>query len=62
MSEETVMEFFGPDNVAIRKVRFFVLSTSSLLSLVLIQDNNSFESTFHPETKVKEVMLKFRTF
>ena len=57
MSEEEVMQFFGPDNVAIQKVRFIVLSTSSLISLVLIQDNVSFEVMFHPDSKVKEVVL-----
>ena len=57
MSEEAVMQFFGPDNVAIQKVRFIVLSTSSLISLVLIQDNVSFEVMFHPDSKVIEVIL-----
>ena len=62
MSEEAVMQFFGPDNVAIRKVRFFVLSTASLISLVLIQDNHTVEATMYPDTKVGEVILKLQKF
>ena len=57
MSEEVVIQFFGPDNVAIQKVRFFVLVTSSLISLVLIQDNHYFETLMYPDTKIKEVIL-----
>ena len=62
MSEEAGIQFFGPDNVAIQKVRLFVLSTSSLVSLVLIQDNHFIESTMYPDTKVREVILKLHTF
>ena len=62
MSEEAVMQFFGPDNVAIQKVRLFVLFTSSLISLVLIQDNHYFETLMYPHTKIKEVIITFHTF
>ena len=62
MSEEAVMQFFGPDNMAIQKVRFFVLFTSSLISLVLIQDNHYFETLMYPHTKIKEVIITFHTF
>ena len=57
MSEEAVMQLFGPDNVAIQKVRFIVLSISSLFSLMLIQDNHSIEVTMNPNAKVKEVIF-----
>ena len=62
MSEEAGIQFFGPDNVAIQKVRFIVVSTSSLFSLVLFQDNVSFEVTFYPDAKVQEVILYYHSF
>ena len=62
MSEEAGIQFFGPDNVAIQKVRFIVVSTSSLFSLVLFQDNVSFEVTFYPDAKVQEVILCYHSF
>ena len=62
MSEEAGIQFFGPDNVAIQKVRFIVVSTSGLISLVLFQDNINFESIFNPDIKVKEVISYYYSF
>ena len=62
MSEEAGIQFFGPDNVAIKKVRFIALSTCCLISLVLMQDNHSIEAMMYPNTNVREVISNFTNF
>ena len=59
LSEEDGIQFFGPDNVAIRKVRLIVISTSSLITLVLINDVGHFEHTFYSGAQMKQVIKKF---
>ena len=58
LSEEDGIQFFGPDNVAIKKVRLIVISTSSLITLVLINDVGHFEHTFYSGTQMKQVIIK----
>ena len=57
MSEEAGIQFFGSDNVAIWKVRLIVITTSSIMSIVLIQDSGNFETVFYPDTTIKEVIF-----
>ena len=59
MSEEAGIQFFGPDNVAIRKVRLIVISSSGIISLALILDSGNFERTFYPDTIIYHVMIIF---
>ena len=59
MSEEAGIQFFGPDNDAIRKVRLIVISTSGIISLALILDSGNFERTFYPDTIIYDVMIIF---
>ena len=56
MSEEAGIQMFGPDNVAIQRVRIIVISISVPISMVLLQDTGYFEVTFYPDTKIKEVI------
>ena len=58
LSEEDGIQFFGPDNVAIRKVRLIVISMSGLITLVLINDVGYFEHTFSSGTQMKQVIIK----
>ena len=62
LSEEAGIQFFGPDNEAIRKVRLIVISTSSLISLALIKDSGYFEQYFYADTKIKQVNIKFSNY
>ena len=59
MSEEAGIQFFGPDNVAIRKVRLIVISSSGIFSLALILDSGNFERTFYPDTTIYHVIIIF---
>ena len=59
MSEEAGIQFFGPDNVAIQRVRIIILATSGLLSLVLIQDPGSFKLIFYPSSECEQVIIAF---
>ena len=56
MSEEAGIQFFGPDNVAIQRVRFIVITNSSLLSLVLIQDPGTFKLALFPSPEYEKVI------
>ena len=58
MLEEAGIQFFGPDNVAIMKVRLIVISTSSILGLLFIQDSGTFAALFHPDTINKQVTFQ----
>ena len=55
LSEEAGLQFFGPDNVAILKIRLIVISTSSLISLALINESGNFEFILYSDTNLKEV-------
>jgi hypothetical protein len=57
MSEEAGLQFLGPDNVVIRKVRLIVISTSGVISMALIQDSGNFERTFNPGTAITHVII-----
>ena len=57
MSEEAGIQFFGPDNVAIWKVRFITVSSSSFIALLLMNDSGGSELIFYPGTKVTQVIL-----
>ena len=56
ISEEAGIQFFGPDNVAIQRVRLIVFTTSGLLSLVLIQDPGNFKLIFYPSSENEKVI------
>ena len=58
MSEEAGIQFFGPDNVAILKVRLIVISTSGIIGLLFIQDSGTFETVFHPDSVNKQVTFQ----
>ena len=58
LSEEAGIQLFGPDNVAIKRVRLIVIITSSLVSLVLIKDVGYFERTFYSDANTEEVIEK----
>ena len=58
LSEEDGIQFFGPDNVAIRKVRLIVISTSGLITLVLFKDKSYFEHSFYSGTQMEQVNIK----
>ena len=62
MSEEAGIQVFGPDNVAIQRVRIIVISISGPISMILLQDTGYYEITFHPDTKIKEVIKKLINF
>ena len=51
ISEEAGLQYFGPDNVAIQRVRIIILTTSGLLSFALIQDPGSFKLIFYPSSE-----------
>ena len=55
LSEEAGLQFFGPDNVAILKIRLIVVSTSSLFSLALINESGNFEAILYSDTTLKGV-------
>ena len=57
MSEEAGIQFFGPDNVAIQRVRFIVITNSSLLSLVLIQDPGTLKLALFPSPEYEKVII-----
>ena len=53
---------FGPDNVAIQRVRLIVVLTSIMLFLVLFHDSEKYDSVFNPATKIAtkiEQVIKF---
>ena len=56
MSEEAGFQFFGPDNVAIWKVRLITVSSSSLIALLLMNVSGRSELIFYPGTKVTQVI------
>ena len=60
LSEEAGIQMFGPDNVAIQKVRIIVILTSSILFLVLLHDSGKYETLFNPAikngTEIKQVI------
>ena len=58
LSEEAGIQFFGPDNVAIKTVRLIVISTSSLITLILINDGGYFEHSFYSGTQMKQVIIQ----
>ena len=58
LSEEAGLQFFGPDNVAILKIRLIVVSTSSLITLALINESGNFEHVLYSDTILKEVYFK----
>ena len=62
ISEEAGLQYFGPDNVAIQRVRIIILTTSGLLSLVLIKDPGSFKLIFYPSSEVEKVITHFNIF
>ena len=62
ISEEAGLQYFGPDNVAIQRVRMIILTTSGLLSLVLIKDPGSFKLIFYPSSEVEKVITHFNIF
>ena len=51
LSEEAGIQYFGPDNVAIKQIRMIVITTSGLLSLVFIQDPGLFKLRFYPSAE-----------
>ena len=57
MSEEAGIQFFGPDNVAIQRVRFIIMTTSGLLSLILIQEPGNFKQAFYLREDYKKVNI-----
>ena len=59
MSEESGIQMFGPDNVAIQKFRLIVILLSSLMSMAVIQETGNFEITFYPETEIHHVIIYF---
>ena len=62
ISEEAGIQYFGPDNVAIQRVRVIILATSGLLSLVLVQDPGSFKLIFYPSSESEKVITHFYFF
>ena len=61
MSEEAGIQCFGPDNVAIWKVRLIVFATSTTFSLILIKDSGKFEQTFYPDAAYEQVSICYWT-
>ena len=57
MSEEAGIQFFGPDNLAIWRVRLIVVATSGFFSMVLMNESGNFEKRFYPDTKYQQVRL-----
>ena len=59
MSEEAGIQYFGPDNLAIQRVRLIIMTTSGLLSLILIQDPGSFKLIFYLSSEYEQVIIIF---
>ena len=57
MSEEAGIQCFGPDNLAIWRVRLIVVATSGTISMVLMKESGSFEQRFYPDTKYQQVIF-----